>query len=98
MLRPAQLVLATGMSGKPNLPSFPGMDRFRGDQHHSSAQQVPVPPAYGRLEVDPCLGHPAGLGGLLAAGDRPSARPTRGNVAPSMPVIAARPSNVLMFR
>jgi putative flavoprotein involved in K+ transport len=44
VLRPAQLVLATGMSGKPNLPSFPGMDRFRGDQHHSSAN--PGPDAY----------------------------------------------------
>ena len=44
VLRPAQLVLATGMSGKPNLPSFPGMDEFRGDQHHSSAH--PGPDAY----------------------------------------------------
>ena len=35
-LRPAQLVLATGMAGVPQLPSFPGMDSFRGDQHHSS--------------------------------------------------------------
>ena len=44
VLRPKQLVLATGMSGKPNVPSFPGMDRFRGDQHHSS--QHPGPDAY----------------------------------------------------
>ena len=44
VLRPRQLVLATGMSGKPNLPSFPGMDVFRGDQHHSSAH--PGPDAY----------------------------------------------------
>jgi len=44
VLRPKQLVLATGMSGKPNLPDFPGMDRFRGDQHHSSAH--PGPDAY----------------------------------------------------
>ncbi|MBF6209847.1 NAD(P)/FAD-dependent oxidoreductase [Nocardia puris] len=43
-LRPTQLVLATGMSGKPNIPSFPGQDRFRGDQHHSSAH--PGPDAY----------------------------------------------------
>ena len=35
-LRPKQLVMATGMSGKPNVPRFPGMDVFRGDQHHSS--------------------------------------------------------------
>jgi putative flavoprotein involved in K+ transport len=44
VLRPKQLVLATGMSGKPNLPDLPGMDVFRGDQHHSSAH--PGPDAY----------------------------------------------------
>ncbi|AWG99070.1 FAD-dependent oxidoreductase [Rhodococcus ruber Chol-4] len=44
VLRPKQLVLATGMSGKPNIPTFPGMDRFRGDQHHSSHH--PGPDAY----------------------------------------------------
>ncbi|HEY3733945.1 MAG TPA: NAD(P)/FAD-dependent oxidoreductase [Streptosporangiaceae bacterium] len=44
VLRPAQLVLATGMSGRPNLPSFPGMELFRGDQHHSSDH--PGPDAY----------------------------------------------------
>jgi putative flavoprotein involved in K+ transport len=44
VLRPRQLVLATGMSGKANLPDFPGMDVFRGDQHHSSAH--PGPDAY----------------------------------------------------
>lgn len=43
-LRPKQLVLATGMSGKPNLPNFPGMEKFRGDQHHSSKH--PGPEAY----------------------------------------------------
>lgn len=43
-LRPTQLVLATGMSGKPNIPHFKGMDRFRGEQHHSS--QHPGPDAY----------------------------------------------------
>src|SRR5262245_46751861 len=44
VLRPRQLVLATGMSGKPNLPRFKGMERFRGDQHHSS--QHPGSDAY----------------------------------------------------
>lgn len=44
VLRPKQLVLATGMSGKPNIPEFPGKERFRGDQHHSSAH--PGPDAY----------------------------------------------------
>jgi len=43
-LRPKQLVLATGMSGKPNVPALPGQDAFRGDQHHSSAH--PGPDAY----------------------------------------------------
>ena len=35
-LRPKQLVMATGVSGVPNLPDYPGMDRFQGTQHHSS--------------------------------------------------------------
>ena len=43
-LRPKELVLATGMSGKPNIPELPGKDVFRGDQHHSSAH--PGPDAY----------------------------------------------------
>jgi len=44
VLRPKQLILATGMSGKANLPKFKGMERFKGDQHHSS--QHPGPDAY----------------------------------------------------
>ena len=44
ILRPKQLVLATGMSGKPNQPSFEGMDIFAGEQHHSSKH--PGPDAY----------------------------------------------------
>ena len=44
VLRPKQLVLATGMSGKPNVPAIPGQGRFRGDQHHSSRH--PGPDAY----------------------------------------------------
>ena len=43
-LRPKELVLATGMSGRANLPKFKGMDRFRGEQHHSSHH--PGPDAY----------------------------------------------------
>jgi putative flavoprotein involved in K+ transport len=43
-LRPKQLVLATGMSGKPNMPKFKGMDVFKGEQHHSSKH--PGPDAY----------------------------------------------------
>ena len=38
-LRPRHLVLATGMAGVPRLPSFPGMQRFQGEQHHSSRHQ-----------------------------------------------------------
>jgi putative flavoprotein involved in K+ transport len=36
VLKPKQLVLATGMSAVPNIPDFPGAERFRGDLHHSS--------------------------------------------------------------
>ncbi len=44
VLRPKQLVLATGMSAVPNMPDLPGMDEFEGDLHHSSAH--PGPDAY----------------------------------------------------
>ncbi|WEX08645.1 NAD(P)/FAD-dependent oxidoreductase [Chelativorans sp. AA-79] len=44
VLRPKQLVLATGMSGKPNVPKFEGQDIFKGEQQHSS--QHPGPDAY----------------------------------------------------
>jgi putative flavoprotein involved in K+ transport len=40
-LRPKQLVLATGMSGIANVPHFPGVERFKGDQHHSSKHPGP---------------------------------------------------------
>ncbi|MCS7479504.1 NAD(P)/FAD-dependent oxidoreductase [Umezawaea endophytica] len=43
-LQPRELVLATGMSGKANVPVFEGADTFRGDQHHSSRH--PGPDAY----------------------------------------------------
>ncbi|MBA4491488.1 NAD(P)/FAD-dependent oxidoreductase [Paracoccus sp. S1E-3] len=48
-LRPKQLVLATGMSGKPRIPDFTGADSFKGDQHHSSAH--PGPDAYAGKKV-----------------------------------------------
>ncbi|MBX2869875.1 MAG: NAD(P)/FAD-dependent oxidoreductase [Acidiferrobacterales bacterium] len=35
-LRPKQLILATGMSGVPNIPEIPGAEKFKGEQHHSS--------------------------------------------------------------
>jgi putative flavoprotein involved in K+ transport len=44
VLKPKQLVLATGMSGKANVPQYPGMDLFKGEQQHSS--QHPGPDAY----------------------------------------------------
>lgn len=43
-LKPKQLVLATGMSGKVNVPNFKGQDVFKGEQHHSS--QHPGPDSY----------------------------------------------------
>ena len=43
-LRPKQLIMATGMSGKANVPQFEGMELFKGDQHHSSHH--PGPDAY----------------------------------------------------
>ena len=36
VLHPKQLVFALGVSGKPNIPTLPGQDVFRGEQHHSS--------------------------------------------------------------
>ncbi|WP_326948089.1 NAD(P)/FAD-dependent oxidoreductase [Amycolatopsis sp. NBC_01307] len=44
VLTPRHVVFATGMSGKPNVPAFPGMDDFAGEQHHSSRH--PGPDAY----------------------------------------------------
>ena len=44
VLWPKQLVLATGMSGKANIPVFPGQDIFAGEQQHSS--QHPGTDAY----------------------------------------------------
>jgi putative flavoprotein involved in K+ transport len=48
-VRPRQLVLATGMSGKPEVPELPGRDRFRGEQQHSS--QHPGPDGYAGRRV-----------------------------------------------
>ena len=40
-LKPKNLVLATGMSGKANIPAFKGADSFKGEQHHSSRHPGP---------------------------------------------------------
>ena len=48
-LRPKQLVFATGMSGKANVPQFQGMERFKGEQHHSS--EHPGPDGYAGKKV-----------------------------------------------
>ncbi len=37
VIRPKHIVLATGMSGFPEIPKVPGMAAFAGQQHHSSA-------------------------------------------------------------
>jgi putative flavoprotein involved in K+ transport len=44
VLKPRQLVFATGMSGKANIPDFKGRENFKGEQHHSS--QHPGPDGY----------------------------------------------------
>ncbi|WP_099864963.1 NAD(P)/FAD-dependent oxidoreductase [Pararhizobium haloflavum] len=41
VLKPKQLVFATGMSGKANIPEFKGKERFKGEQHHSSRHPGP---------------------------------------------------------
>lgn len=48
-LRPKQLVMATGMSGKANVPAFTGQDVFKGEQQHSS--QHPGPDNYAGKKV-----------------------------------------------
>jgi putative flavoprotein involved in K+ transport len=48
-LHPRQLVLATGMSGKPSKPSFAGQEDFSGEQQHSS--EHPGPDAYAGKRV-----------------------------------------------
>jgi putative flavoprotein involved in K+ transport len=40
-LRPRQLILATGGSGFPRMPSVPGMDKFKGVLQHSSEHMGP---------------------------------------------------------
>lgn len=40
-LRPQHLVLATGSLGVPNMPSIPGMEKFKGVLHHSSRHPGP---------------------------------------------------------
>ncbi len=50
-LHPTQLVLATGMSGKPSIPTVPGQDIFAGEQHHSSQHPPGPPDAYAGKKV-----------------------------------------------
>ena len=40
-IEPTQLVLATGMSAKPSVPTIPGQDIFKGVQQHSSKHRGP---------------------------------------------------------
>ena len=41
VLKPKQLVLATGMSGKANWPKYKGQEIFKGEQQHSSTHPGP---------------------------------------------------------
>jgi putative flavoprotein involved in K+ transport len=40
-LHPKHLVLALGVSGRPNVPDYPGADRFAGERQHSSEHPGP---------------------------------------------------------
>jgi putative flavoprotein involved in K+ transport len=51
VLHPAQLILATGMAGVPQMPAIPGMDSFTGEQHHSSLHATGEPYAGKRCVV-----------------------------------------------
>lgn len=42
-LRPRQLVIALGVSGKPNIPDFAGREQFRGEVQHSSQHPARTP-------------------------------------------------------
>jgi putative flavoprotein involved in K+ transport len=49
VLKPSQLVLATGMAGLPHMPNLPGSDTFQGEIQHSS--QHVGPDAYANKKV-----------------------------------------------
>lgn len=42
-LHPSQLILATGHSGEPRIPTFPGQDSFKGTVYHGSAHKDATP-------------------------------------------------------
>lgn len=44
VLKPTQLVMATGMSGRANIPTMPGQEKYKGEIQHSS--QHPGPDHY----------------------------------------------------
>ena len=50
-LRPKHLVLATGMSGVPLIPTIPGAETFTGTQHHSSQHRDGKPYAGKRCVI-----------------------------------------------
>lgn len=41
VLKPTQLVMATGMSGRANIPTLPGQEKFKGELQHSSQHSGP---------------------------------------------------------
>ncbi|CAN5321992.1 NAD(P)/FAD-dependent oxidoreductase [soil metagenome] len=49
VLHPKQVILATGLAGKANVPIIPGQETFRGEQQHSS--QHTGPDAYANRRV-----------------------------------------------
>ncbi|AOW94124.1 FAD-dependent oxidoreductase [Rhodococcus sp. WMMA185] len=49
VLHPKHVAVATGVHGEPHVPTFPGQDIFRGEQHHSSRH--PGPDAYAGKRV-----------------------------------------------
>ncbi len=49
VLKPTQLVMATGMSGRANIPTLPGQEKFKGEMQHSS--QHPGPDQYSGKKV-----------------------------------------------
>jgi len=49
VLKPTQLVMATGMSGRANIPELPGQEKFKGELQHSS--QHPGPDQYAGKKV-----------------------------------------------
>ena len=78
VLRPKQLVLATGMSGIANVPKIPGAEGFKGDIHHSSKH-----PGGEKYRGKKCV--------VIGSNNSAHASaPTCGNTAPTSPCCSGR--------